>query len=197
MTNAFDAENVAWKTAINGYRTTDSGSAKAGNIDNTAVSAALTATHQAHSLTLSYQQIFGNEYFDYLHETAGIYLANAAFSDFNGPNEKSLRVRYETDWARFGIPGWTTAIYYVTGWDIDGTHYNPGAGNYANYADVLAMDNEKHHEVGIVTTYVVQSGALKNSRFNFRVTDHIASNHQVDGNVREVRMVSTFPFDFL
>jgi hypothetical protein len=34
----------------------------------------------------------GNEYFDYLHETNGIYLANSLLSDFNGPNEKSLQI---------------------------------------------------------------------------------------------------------
>ncbi len=181
----------------NAYRTVDAGSAKAGDIDNTAWSLAFTGSHQAHSLTLAYQQIDGNEYFDYAHETAAIYLANSLVSDYNGPNEKSLQIRYETDWSYFGVPGLSTGVWYAKGWDIDGTHYDAGAGKYANYAEVLQQDGEKHHEIGLVTTYKVQQGALKDSRFRLLLTDHRASQNQVDGNVKELRLVSTLPFNLL
>ncbi len=47
----------------------------------------------------------GNEYFDYLHETNGIYLANSLTSDFNGPNEKSFQIAYAINMAEYGVPG--------------------------------------------------------------------------------------------
>ncbi|WP_434776021.1 OprD family outer membrane porin [Pseudomonas oryzihabitans] len=190
-------DTFAWKAVANAYRTVDAGSAKAGNIDNTAWSLAFTGSHQAHSLTLAYQQIDGNEYFDYAHETAAIYLANSLVSDYNGPNEKSLQIRYETDWSYFGVPGLSTGVWYAKGWDIDGTHYDAGAGKYANYAEVLQQDGEKHREIGLVTTYKVQQGTLKDSRFRLLLTDHRASQNQVDGNVKELRLVSTLPFNLL
>ncbi|WP_407363486.1 outer membrane porin, OprD family (plasmid) [Pseudomonas luteola] len=192
-----DIKTFGWKAAFNGYRTLDQGDTKAGNINNTAWSMALTGSHQAHSLTFVYQQIEGNEYFDYAHETAAIYLGNSMFSDYNGPNEKSAQVRYETDWSYFGVPGLTTGIWYVKGWDIDGTHYNPGSGNYANYAEVLQQDGETHHELGLVGTYQVQSGRIKDSKFRLMLTRHKASQNQVDGSFKEIRLVSTLPFNFL
>lgn len=61
-------------TGLNYYKTVDEGSKKMGEIDNDTYSLSLGLTHQAHTLTASWQQVNGNEYFDYLHETNGIYL---------------------------------------------------------------------------------------------------------------------------
>ncbi len=58
----------------------------------------------------------GNEYFDYLHETNGIYLANSLLSDFNGPNEKSFQVAYGLNMAEYGVPGLKFNIYQARGW---------------------------------------------------------------------------------
>ena len=81
-----DAQTLALTTGLNYYKTTDTGSKKMGDIDNDTYSLSLGLTHQAHSLTFAYQEVNGDEYFDYLHETNGIYLANSLLSDFNGPN---------------------------------------------------------------------------------------------------------------
>jgi hypothetical protein len=82
-----------------------------GEIDNDTYSLSFGLTHQAHSLTFSYQEVNGNEYFDYLHETNGIYLANSLLSDFNGPNEKSFQIAYGINMAEYGIPGLKFNIY--------------------------------------------------------------------------------------
>jgi hypothetical protein len=82
-----------------------------GKIDNDTYSLSFGLTHQAHSLTFSYQQVNGNEYFDYLHETNGIYLANSLLSDFNGPNEKSFQIAYGLNMAEYGVPGLKFNIY--------------------------------------------------------------------------------------
>ncbi|MEN0105200.1 MAG: OprD family outer membrane porin, partial [Pseudomonas sp.] len=80
---AGDSQTLALKTAFTGYHTQDSGKRLAGYIDNSAYSLAFTLTHQAHALTFGWQQIHGDEYFDYVHETGAIYLANSLFSDYN------------------------------------------------------------------------------------------------------------------
>jgi hypothetical protein len=189
--SAGDNASLQLDTAFNYYKTRDTGQRKLGAIDNNTYSLSLTASHQAHSLTLAYQEVDGNEYFDYLHETNGIYLANSLFSDFNGPNEKSVQVAYALDMAGYGVPGLAMNIYTARGWGIDGTHYKGGA------YDVLALDGDKHIEYGIGASYVIQSGALKNSRIKATYATHRASANQVDGSLRELRVVTQIPFNLL
>ncbi|WP_342760457.1 OprD family outer membrane porin [Pseudomonas aeruginosa] len=113
-----DLENgIALRTAFNGYHTGDTGAREAGYIDNDTWSLAFTLGHRAHALTLAYQQVDGNEYFDYVHETSAIFLANSMLADYNSPNEKSAQIRYETDWSYYGVPGLSTGVWYVKGWD--------------------------------------------------------------------------------
>ncbi|UUC51348.1 OprD family porin [Pseudomonas citronellolis] len=193
-----DAQSLALNTSFNLYSTRDTGNREAGYIDNDTWSLAFTLSHGAHSLMLGWQQVDGNEYFDYVHETSAIYLANSLLSDYNGPNEKSVQLRYGTDFAPYGVPGLSTAVWYAKGWDIDGTHYDGDRnGAYGNYAEVRGQDGEKHHELGLMGTYVVQDGPLKRSKFRLMYMKHLASQNQVDGSVDEVRLVSTFPFDLL
>lgn len=187
-----DNASLSLTTDFNYYRTRDTGQRKLGAIDNNTYSLGFTASHQAHSLTLAYQHVDGNEYFDYLHETNGIYLANSLFSDFNGPNEKSVQVAYVLDMAGYGVPGLALNAYTARGWGIDGTHYKGGG-----YDGIQAMDGEKHIEYGIGATYVVQSGALKNSRIRTTYATHRASAEQADGSLRELRVVTQIPFDIL
>lgn len=189
--SAGDNASLQLNTAFNYYKTRDTGQRKLGAIDNNTYSLSLTASHKAHSLTLAYQEVDGNEYFDYLHETNGIYLANSLFSDFNGPNEKSVQVAYALDMSSYGVPGLGMSIYTARGWGIDGTHYKGGA------YDVLALDGEKHIEYGIGASYVIQSGALKDSRIKATYATHRASANQADGSLRELRVVTQIPFNLL
>lgn len=117
---------------------------------------------------------------------------------YNSPNEKSAQIRYETDWSYYGVPGLSTGVWYVKGWDIDGTHYDGDRnGAYGNYAEVRAQDGEKHHELGLMAAYKVQNGPIKDSTFKLTYMMHKASQNQVDGSVNELRLVSTFPFNLL
>ncbi|AMB86798.1 porin [Pseudomonas agarici] len=194
-----DTSVLGLSTGFNYYKTVDAGKKKMGEIDNDTYSLSLGLTHQAHSLTFSYQQVNGNEYFDYLHETNGIYLANSLLSDFNGPNEKSFQVAYGINMAEYGVPGLKFNIYSARGWGIDGTHYNgtaygsPGESR----SDLRLMDGEKHQEYGIGASYSVQSGPLKATAIRATYTTHRASEQQADGNLKEFRLVTTIPFKIL
>ncbi len=186
-----DNAALSLTTGLNYYKTQDEGRGKLGAIDNDTYSLSLGLSHLAHSLTFSYQQVDGNEYFDYLHETNGIFLANSLLSDFNGPNEKSLQIAYVLNMAQYGLPGLKFNLYNARGWGIDGTHYK-GTGY-----DVTGMDGENHYEWGIGTSYVVQSGAMKNTSIRATYTAHRASAAQADGSLDELRLVTIIPFNIL
>jgi hypothetical protein len=186
-----DSAVLSLTTGLNYYKTVDEGSKKMGEIDNDTYSLSFGLTHQAHTLTASWQQVIGNEYFDYLHETNGIYLANSLLSDFNGPNEKSLQLSYVLNMAPYGVPGLKFNLYNARGWGIDGTHYRGNAYN------VRGMDGETHYEWGIGTSYAVQSGPLKDTSIRATYTAHRASKAQADGSLDELRIVTTIPFNIL
>ena len=178
-------------TNFNYYKTLDTGSKAMGEINNDTFSLAFGLTHQAHTVTLSYQQVIGDEYFDYLHETNGIYLANSLLSDFNGPNEKSVQLAYSINMAQYGIPGLKFNAYHARGFDIDGTKYKGTA------YDVKNMNGEDHSEYSIGTSYAIQSGPLKATAIRATYTTHRASRFQADGNINEFRLVTTIPFNIL
>ncbi|MNZ97852.1 Porin D precursor [compost metagenome] len=180
------------RLAANYYFTEDSGSARGGPIDNHAYSLAYTSLYRGHSLTLAWQQIDGDEYFDYVRDSNAISLANALVSEYNGPNEKSLRLMYGFDWATRGIPGLTTTLWYAKGWDIDGTHYRGGPNGL--YGIGLLQKDLDHHEVAGMLGYVVQSGPIKGANFTAGYVQHRASQMQGDGSFNELRIVSNFPF---
>ncbi|MND88661.1 Porin D precursor [compost metagenome] len=182
---------LALNTSLSYYKTRDEGQSKLGQIDNDTYSLAFTASHKAHSLTLAYQEVAGNEYFDYLHETNAIFLANSLLSDYNGPNEKSFQVGYGLNMAAYGVPGLKFNIYQARGWGIDGTHYKGTGYNVRN------MDGEHHYEYSIGSSYTVQSGALRDTTVRATYTAHRASENQSDGSLNELRIVTTVPFNIL
>jgi len=192
---AGSVETLAFKQVFTLYHTDDQGRRELGYIDNTFASLASTLSHGAHSFTLAYQQVFGDEYFDFPWETSANYAANSAYSDFNGPNEKSVQVRYDIDAAGYGIPGLTAGLWYIRGWGIDGTHYRGDReGANAGY-NVRGLDGAKHRELGLTAGYVLQSGRMKGSSLRTIVFHHRATPGQVDGSYDELRLVTTVPFE--
>ena len=186
-----DTDVVGISTNLNYYKTKDSGARKMGQIDNDTYSLSLTATHKAHSFSIAYQEVEGDTYFDYVHDTNAIFLANSLLSDFNGPNEKSVQLSYLLNMADYGVPGLKFNVYQARGFDIDGTHYKGTA------YDVSRMDGETHYEYGIGSSYTLQSGPLKATTVRATYTTHRASAEQADGSINEFRLVTTIPFNIL
>lgn len=191
-----DSQTLSLTTGLNYYKTVDEGKKLMGEIDNDTYSLSLGLAHQAHSLTFSYQAVNGNEYFDYLHETNGIYLANSLTSDFNGPNEKSFQIAYGINMAEYGVPGLKFNVYSARGWGIDGTHYRSGNGA-VGYAGIETQDGEKHQEYGVGAAYAIQSGPLKATAIRATYVEHRGSEFQSDGSIKEFRLVTTIPFNIL
>lgn len=188
-----DRANLALKTSLNYYRTRDQGEQNLGFIDNHAYSLAITAAHGAHALTTAWQQVFGDEYFDYVWESTGNYMANSLYSDYNGPNEKSWQLRYDFDLASYGVPGLTTSLWHAKGWGIDGIHYSGDRDGRNTGYNVRGLEGAKHNENGLMLAYVVQSGTLKNTVLRSIVYNHRASGGQIDGSYDEFRLVANVP----
>ncbi|MGY2288269.1 OprD family porin [Pseudomonas sp. SDO528_S397] len=184
------------------YRTLDTGSAKAGAINNTTYSVAAAYSFlAAHTLTLSFQKVHGDTPFDYVgtgNNGAGeggdsILLANSVqWSDFNGPGEQSWGIRYDLNMTPYGVPGLSFMTRYIDGSDIDGTHTPVNSA----YADHYGADG-KHHETDVEAKYVVQEGPAKNLSFRLRQAFHTANADQGEGDLSELRLTVDYPFTLL
>jgi len=182
------------------YRTTDTGSSKAGDISNTAFSlAAAFSFLKAHTITVAFQKINGDTPFDYIgvgkNNRGGdsIFLANSIqYSDFNAPNEKSAQIRYDLKMAEYGVPGLSFMTRYVKGWDIDGTN-TPAGSPYAG----LYGEDGKHNETNFEAKYVVQSGPAKDLSFRVRQAWHYANADEGEGDIKEFRLIVDYPISVL
>ncbi|MGH8419617.1 MAG: OprD family porin [Pseudomonas sp.] len=186
---------------FNYYNTSDTGSAKAGDITNNTFS--LSAAYSflaAHTVTLAFQKVNGNTPFDYIgigdNNRGGdsIFLANSVqYSDFNGPGEKSWQARYDLNMAPYGVPGLSFMTRYINGKDIDGDKIDAGS-PYQAYG--YGSDG-KHHETNVEAKYVVQTGPVKDLSFRIRQSWHRANADQAEGDVDEFRLIVDYPISVL
>ena len=199
LTTPFSGD-TSLNTDFNIYRTTDTGSANAGDISNTAFSLATALSFlKAHTITLAFQKVNGDTPFDYIgvgkNNRGGdsIFLANSIqYSDFNAPGEKSAQVRYDLKMAEYGVPGLSFMARYVKGWDIDGTNTPAGSA----YTGLYGEDG-KHRETNVEAKYVVQSGPAKDLSFRIRQAWHRANADEGEGNVDEFRLIVDYPLSIL
>lgn len=191
---------VQWIGKLDAYFTKGTGKQLQGQIDNRAFSAAVTGKSGASSLTFAYQKIVGNEYFDFVQETSGIYLANAMGNDFNAPHEKSVQLRYKFDGSS-AFPGFTLTTWAISGWAADGTE---GARRYADVGTLLHKLYWKnglpvkgtHEEYAFNPSYTFQSGAFKTTRVFLVLTLHDLSKHYPGKTYLDWRLIADVPIKF-
>lgn len=185
------------KLDANIYHTRDQGGSMAGEIDVTAWSLAFSHTAGAHTVSLSYQQIDGNQPFDYLGMAPGsyhdsIYLANSSqMSDFNGPHEKSWGVFYDVNMTAYGVPGLSLHARYILGHGADGGGL-PAGSPYAYYGN-----NEKHWTAEADIRYAVQEGWAKGLAARLRFGLHRMVRGTSNVSSRQVRLYLEYPFTLL
>lgn len=193
-------ENLQWTARADYYYTKDSGRARGGEIRNNAYSVALTARHQAHALTLAFQQILSDQFFDYLGETGDMRLANSMDVDYNAPHERSLQLRYAVDMQNYGAPGLKITVWGVKGWgaDASNTAYRllPGSPGYDLYWANGKPVHGPHFEVGLIPTYAIQSSRLKGSTVALSVMHHISSTYYSDRSSDSIRLMINVPMEF-
>lgn len=183
-------ESQALSFALNLYRTTDTGQALSGRIDNSTWSLQSSYASGAHTISLGYQNVDGDTPFDYVTRGA-IFLGNAAqLSDFNAPNERSWQLRYALTMSTLGFPGLTLSGAYLRGSGIDGSHSDPAGG----YAYLGYGQDGKHWERDLEVRYTLQNGAAEGLTISLRHSVHRANTAQAELDTDHIRLAVELPF---
>ncbi|WP_153112085.1 OprD family outer membrane porin [Propionivibrio limicola] len=184
------AEKSSLSFDTNIYHSRDTGSALAGEIDNTTASVMTTYATGPHKIGLGWQKVHGDTPFDYVTRGA-IWLGNAAqLSDFNAPHEQSWQLRYEVDGAAFNVPGLTLGAAYIRGSGTDGTQMDASSG----YSWLGYGKGGKHWERDLWAKYTIASGAAKGTAILLRYGYHRANAAQAELNTEQIRLSLEIPF---
>ena len=156
--------------------------------DNTIWSLSAAYNFGAHTLTAAYQKSHGGFDgigYDYGVDGGGtVWLANSVQrSDFNSEDEKSWQLRYDLDFAEFGVPGLAFMARYISGSD----------------AKTATTDNGKEWERDIQVGYTVQGGPAKDLNMRVRQATYRSSDGVYYGSpsIDEVRVILEYPLSIL
>ncbi|MNF78224.1 Porin D precursor [compost metagenome] len=188
---------VSLNPGLHYYHTQDTGQALLGNIDNNTYSLHFTVNVGYNSLTAVYQRVNGNTPFDYINQGDSIFLDNSQiYSDFNGPNERSWKLKYAYDFTGQGIPGLTSIVSYSRG-ELDLTKVDPNSVGYGEYWYNPEGENARHWERDIDLQYVFQQGTLKDLSVLLRWASHRGSQGypQTGSDADEYRVIVDYPLN--
>ncbi|MGY4819188.1 OprD family porin [Pseudomonas chlororaphis subsp. piscium] len=189
-------ELVTLNPGLHFYHTQDTGDALLGDIDNNTYSLHFTLGVGHHSLTAAYQRVNGNTPFDYINQGDSIYLDNSQqYSDFNGPNERSWKLKYAYDFAGLGLPGLTSALSYSRG-ELDLTKVDPHSRGYAHWYSADG-GHAKHWERDLDLKYVVQGGKAKDLAVRLQwATNRGGKGYgALDNDTDEYRVILDYPIN--
>jgi hypothetical protein len=143
-------------------------------IDNKAVGIMSTYRIGAHGLGLGYQKMMGDDAYPYV-INSDPYLVNfIQVLPFANAGERSLQVRYDFDFAAWGVPGLSFMTRYVKGDQIKLAQQGEG------------REWERNSEI----TYVLQSGRLKDLSLKWRnATVRSTFGNDLDEN----RIIVSYP----
>lgn len=186
------------KAAFAGYSNNDTGKKAGGDIDAHIASALVGYQYQNHTLSAGYQQVFGNEPFDWVgFSTIGgnSSILNAAqFATFSEANEKSWQIKYEADFAPYGLPGLSLMARYIYGWDIDNSRSNNPYYTKRHVYDTNI--DTTHWERDIQLAYKVPAGFAKGMDIKLRQATHRAVDGYRYNDIDELRVIIEYPLSF-
>lgn len=196
-----DVKGVKWTGVATAYATHGDGANRQGSINSNAYSLSLAAQHGSSEILLAYQKILGDQFFDYVAETSGNYLANSMDVDYNAPHEQSLQLRYTFYGDHAGIPGFKVMVWGLQGWGAD-----TSAEAAANAATRATRHNlywknggamhGRHHEFGIIPTYTLHNGKMKGTKISAFLAWHVGSARYPDTSSKAFRLVVNVPVKF-
>ncbi len=155
----------------------DSGSARAGNIDNRALGAMLGYSLAGHKLSAGWQRMNGDTSMPYL-DGSNPYLVNyLQVNDFANAQERSWQLRYDYDFKAIGIDGLSFLTRYVNG----------------DHIKVAGSTQEgKEWERDSELKYVVQSGTFKDVSLRLRNATYRTNYAQFARDVDETRLIVSY-----
>ncbi|WP_411381113.1 OprD family porin [Pseudomonas sp. MPB26] len=190
------SEMISLNPGLHYYHTQDTGQSLLGAIDNNTYSLHFTVNAGHHSVTAAYQRVNGNTPFDYIAQGDSVYLDNSQqYSDFNGPNERSWKLKYAYNFGGLGLPGLTSAVSYISG-KTDLSKVDPQSRGYSAWYSADGKD-AKHWERDIDVKYVVQGGKAKDLAVRLQWAVNRGSNgySAVDRDVDEYRVIVDYPIN--
>ncbi|SHN20550.1 outer membrane porin, OprD family [Pseudomonas asturiensis] len=136
-------------TDLRSFFSQDTGSAKAGEVDNQNLSALVGYRLGGHSVSLGYMHSSGDTATPYVSGTELMGLSELTMSsDFLNAKEHTWQAIYDYDFTAVGIVGLRSRLRYVRGDNIELAAFN--------------ADDRKEREFQMELGYVIQSGPLKN-----------------------------------
>jgi len=184
--NADLGNGFGLKTDLRYFDNREDGKALYGDIDNRSYGVMTTLRKGAHAIGFGYQRMLGDSTFPTLNGyVPQPYLVNWSTVAFVKPNESSWQLRYDLDFASYGVPGLKLMTRYLRGSGID-------RGN-----NDLAQNMES--ERNIVLGYVVQDGPLKGVAFEWRNIDvktRYGNGAASGADYQENRLITSYTFTF-
>ncbi|POA21907.1 outer membrane porin, OprD family [Pseudomonas sp. FW300-N1A1] len=160
----------------------DSGAARAGSIDNRALSGLLGYAVSGHTFSAGWQRMIGDNSMPYL-DGSNPYLVNyVQVNDFAAAQERSWQLRYDYDFKAIGINGLSFLTRYVNG----------------DHIKVVGSEQEgKEWERDSELKYVVQSGTFKGVSLRLRSATYRTNYEQFARDVDETRLIVSYNFSLL
>lgn len=152
----------------------DSGSSRAGNIDNRAFGTLLSYSLGGHKFGAGWQTLNGKTSMPYLDGTNPYLVNYVQVNDFANAQERSWQLRYDYDFKAMGIDGLSFMTRYVNGDNIK----------------VVGRNEEgKEWERDSELKYVVQSGLFKDVSVRFRNATYRTNYSKFARDVDETRLI--------
>ena len=158
----------------------ESGSERAGELDNKTASAMFSAKYGSSTFYLGLQKVSGDNAWMRVNGTSGGTLANDSYnSSYDNAKERSWQLRHDFNFVGVGIPGLTLMNRYISGEDV----------HTATVSDGKEWGRESE------LAYVIQSGSLKNLSLKWRNSTlrRDYSSLEFDEN----RLIISYPFSAL
>lgn len=170
------------KADLRVLKSADSGDARAGSIDNRALSAMLAYAISGHTFSAGWQRMNGDNSMPYLDGTNPYLVNYVQVNDFAAAQERSWQVRYDYDFKAIGINGLSFLTRYVNG----------------DHIKVLGTEQEgKEWERDSELKYVVQSGTFKDVSVRLRNATYRTNYQKFARDVDETRVIFSYNFSVL
>lgn len=155
------------------FNSSESGSERAGAIDNGLFTALVSTAYAGHGVKFGYQDNHGRSPFPYLQDTDPNTANAIQILEFTRAQERSWQARYDLDFAPFGMPGLSFFTRYVSG---------------DNYKVAGRDGHEWERDIDL--SYVVQSGPVKGLGLRWR-NAMVRSDTSI-GDIDENRLILSY-----